>query len=282
MKIAILSDIHGNLPALQTVATHIEAWQPDFVFVNGDVVNRGPKPAACLQFVLDKEVTANWQMIQGNHETYVIGHAQADAEQNGRAFDINRPSYWTYQQLNGEVAAMTTWPSSRTLTAPDGSTAHITHASRRGNRDSILPHTPIEKVRLQIAPPDSAPPTALFATAHIHHAFIRQVDETLVVNSGSAGQLCYGDTRASYAQIVWRSGQWQAQLIHLEYDMAQTDRDFHASGFLEGAGPVARIIYEEWRTGRSLVPRWLSLYRPAVLAGEVDLETAVAQYLARM
>lgn len=41
MKIAILSDIHGNLPALQTVADDIARWQPDQVIVNGDIVNRG-------------------------------------------------------------------------------------------------------------------------------------------------------------------------------------------------------------------------------------------------
>ncbi len=111
---------------------------------------------------------------------------------------------------------------------------------------------------------------------------MRQVDQTLIVNSGSAGQLCYGDTRASYAQIKWQAGCWQAQIIHLPYDMAQTDRDFHTSGFLEGAGPVARTIYQEWRTGRSLVPRWLRLYRPSVLAGEIALETAVSQYLSQM
>jgi len=63
MKIAILSDIHGNLPALQTVADHLEAWQPNYIFVNGDVVNRGPNPAACLRFVEQKQRDNGWQII---------------------------------------------------------------------------------------------------------------------------------------------------------------------------------------------------------------------------
>lgn len=277
MKIAILSDIHGNLPALYTVTNHIETWKPDLVIVNGDVINRGPKPAACLHFLLEKQETAGWQLIQGNHEEYVIRHSHPDAVNNGRFFEINRPSFWTFQQLNEDVTAIAGWPSHQSIFAPDGSQVYITHASRRGNRDSILPHTPIEKVRQQIAP---AP--ALFATAHIHHAFTRKIDQTLIVNSGSAGQLCFGDKRASYAQIVWRNGRWQVKLIHLPYDTEETERDFHQSGFLEEAGPVAQIIYHEWRSCRSLVPRWLSQFQPRVLAGEIDLETAVSQYLTHM
>ena len=45
MKIAILSDIHGNLPALEAVTADIQAWQPDRIIVDGDVVNPGEMPA---------------------------------------------------------------------------------------------------------------------------------------------------------------------------------------------------------------------------------------------
>jgi 3',5'-cyclic AMP phosphodiesterase CpdA len=49
MKIAVLADIHGNLPALAAVAADIAAWNPDAIAVGGDIVNRGPSSAACLR-----------------------------------------------------------------------------------------------------------------------------------------------------------------------------------------------------------------------------------------
>ena len=49
MKIAVLSDIHGNFVALQAVFEHIEAWRPDHTIVAGDIVNRGPRSKDCLE-----------------------------------------------------------------------------------------------------------------------------------------------------------------------------------------------------------------------------------------
>ena len=69
MKIAVLSDIHGNLPALEAVTEHLEKWSPDIVILNGDIVNRGPLSKECLDFVLQKP----WHIIKGNHEEFVIG-----------------------------------------------------------------------------------------------------------------------------------------------------------------------------------------------------------------
>ena len=63
MKLAVLADIHANLAALETVAAHVEAWQPDAVVVAGDVVNRGPQPAACLDMVLERQRDSGWLTV---------------------------------------------------------------------------------------------------------------------------------------------------------------------------------------------------------------------------
>ena len=276
MKIAVLSDIHGNVAALEAVAAHIEGWQPDHIIVNGDVVNRGPDSVACWQIIKAQQESAGWQVLSGNHETYVCKHANPvpDREHVGVRAAINQNSRWTYRQFNGQVAELVALTAVADVVAPDGSRLRATHASMRSNSDGIYPFYTDEAIQAQI---DTD--TAVFVTSHIHVAYTRQINGTLLVNSGSAGQMCDGDTRASYAQIVWRKGQWRAEIVRLPYDTAATERAFLTSGFMDETGPVAQLIFHEWRTAVSFLTPWRAAYMTAVLSGDISLEQSVAEFL---
>ncbi len=273
MKVAVLSDIHGNLPALETTSAHIEKWQPDLIVVAGDIVNRGPNSAECLRFVMDKQQTAAWHIIHGNHEGYILErHANPDDQQQ-----FTQLSYWTYQRLNGQIAAISQLPPHLSFDAPDASQICITHASMRGDRDGIYPEAADEEIRQQITP---AP--AVFCTAHIHRPFIRTIDNTLVVNVGSVGSPCDGDVRSSYAQITWHNGRWQANIIRLDYDREQAKQDYVDAGYFEEVGSFGRIIYAEWLTAQYRVYPWFAQYGDAIKNNEIDMETAVSQYLTQV
>ena len=270
MKIAILSDIHGNLPALETSSEHIEKWQPDLVVVAGDIVNRGPSSAECLHFVMDKKQTAAWHIIHGNHEGYILERHANPKEQT----QFTQLSYWTYQQLKSQIADISQLPLHLNFVAPDASQIRITHASMRGDRDGIYPEATDEDICQQIAP---AP--AVFCTAHIHRPFCRPVNGTLIVNAGSVGSPCDGDVRASYAQVEWGNGRYQANIIRLDYDREQAKRDYITSGYFDEVGPFGRIIYEEWLTAQYRVYPWFAQYWDAIKNNEIDMETAVSQFL---
>lgn len=276
MKIAILSDIHGNLMAFETVSEHIETWQPDAVIINGDIVNRGPDSLACWQLAAQKRARHGWQIARGNHEDYVLKHSHEapDAEHVGVRAEINQNSRWTYQQVNGSAPALAALPDGVSLAAPDGSELRTRHASMRSNQDCMFLHMAAAIVQEQIAP---AP--AVFVTSHIHEAYIRTVGNTLIVNSGSAGQHNAYDTRATYAQLVWQNGRWQAKIIRLNYDMAATERAYYDSGFMDETGPVAKLMFYEWKTAAPLLPLWRNQYQDAVLSGAISLESSVNEFL---
>ncbi len=279
MKIAVLADIHANFVALQAVTEHLEAWRPDHVIVAGDIVNRGPRPLECLRFVRQKERTSDWLTVRGNHEDYVIKYAQPDAPRSGPAFEAHLSSYWTCQQLNGDIPALVAMPFSQSLTAPDGSLITITHASMRSNRDGIYPRTTDAELR-QIIEPASA----LFCVGHTHLPLIRWIDGTLVVNTGAVGLPFDGNMQASYAQVQWHAerGGWSAEIIRLNYDYQQAERDFFETGFMTDSGALALLILDEFRTAQSRLFQWTAAYQAGVLAGEVSMEESVRDFMRRI
>lgn len=275
MKIAILSDIHGNLPALQVVAADIARWQPDEVVVAGDIVNRGPHSLACWQFMHSEAVFQTGRLIKGNHEEYVLSHRPPAAELAAAEVELARVSHWTYRQLDGAVSQLAALPDGVSLAGGRGQEVRVRHASMAHNRDGIHGQSAADEVAAQIAPPP-----AVFVTAHTHRPFVRRVNGTLVVNAGSVGTPADGDGRASYARIQQQAGGWEAQIVRLPYDYGWAQRAYFQTGLLAEAGPLAWLIYYEWQLAHYLFPQWMRDWWPRVARGEVDAETAVAECLA--
>lgn len=276
MKIAVLSDIHGNLPALQAVTADIDSWEPDQVIVNGDIVNRGPRSRDCLQFVLERQASDDWILLRGNHEDFVINCGKPAQHVSAGKFETRRFAVWTYDQLNGYMPLLETLPDMYQWFAPDGSEFRVVHASMDNNRWGVFQRTPDEELRKIIG----APP-ALFVTSHTHEALARKIDETLVVNVGSVGAPFDRDRRASYGRFGWTAtGGWQAGIRRIPYDTAAIERDYVNSGFLAEAGPLAQLMLVELRRASGLFFRWGSKYEEAVATGHMSIEESVRRILA--
>jgi predicted phosphodiesterase len=274
MKLAILSDVHGNFVALQSVAEHIEAWQADQIIVAGDIVNRGPRSKDCLQWIQSKERQAGWLVVRGNHEDYVISHDMPDAPRNGPAFEVHRGSFWTYQQLGNDISALKAMPFQQTLFGPNGDEIRIVHASMQGNRVGIYPESSDATLISLIAPPP-----VVLCIGHTHRPLIRHLNSSLIVNAGSAGLPFDGDTRPSYAQVTWSKGEWKANIVRVDYDISAAEQDFFESGFIDEAGPLAQLVLIELRHACSQLFQWASQYQDMAMAGEISMQDAVRDFL---
>jgi predicted phosphodiesterase len=273
MKVAVLADIHANWPALQAVAADLERWRPDRVVVAGDLINRGPRPAECADFVLGRK----WVWVCGNHEEYVLSHVgQREPVNAGASFGT---SHWTYQRLNGQMSHVQRlplqWNECLPDGVPDGGEVRVVHASMRGTRDCIFPDTPDETLRQQITP---AP--RVFVVGHTHIPLMRTLDDTLIINAGSSGLPFDGDPRLSYAQVTWQAGHWAAEIVRVDYDRAQAEQDFDETGFSDQVGPLARLIRVELQQARSQLGEWSRAYQAAVASGQMTLAESVARFLA--
>jgi hypothetical protein len=143
-----------------------------------------------------------------------------------------------------------------------------------GNRFGITANLSDEEIRGNL--PEGV---ALFVTSHTHRPLHRELDGIPILNVGSVGSPFDGDVRGSYALLEERAGRWTWKIVRFDYDRARAERDFLDSGFLEEGGPMARILFEEWRQARLLMPYWRHELEPAVLAGERDLAEAVDEFL---
>lgn len=277
MKLAVLSDTHANYPGLLAVADHVERWQPDAVVVAGDIVNRGPRPAECWRFVQDRQRERGWMTVLGNHEEYVISQSKPDAPREGPQFDIARASFWTYEKLGRDVSALEAMPRVIELTAPDGAAIRITHGSMLGTRDGVYVRTPDSDLPAKIGQPTPA----VFIVGHTHQPLVRSLNGTLVANAGSTGMPFDGDWRLSYAQLTWRNAAWHVEIIRLEYDRAQAERDFAETGFMDEGGPLARLMLRELQIASGQLFSWMQRYEEPVLKGELTMEQSVDLFLRR-
>lgn len=274
MKLAILSDIHGNLSALHAVAEHLEHWKPDQVIVNGDIINRGPCSLATWEFCQQKVDQDGWILLKGNHEDYLLERLSGNDIRQGVEFDLNYLSYWTYLQMGTAVSQLSYLADEHTIIPHPNRDLRIRHGSMLSNRDWLGPYTPEEQIKTKIAPLPH-----IYACAHTHIPFLRTIDHCRLINSGGVGASSDGDPRASYVQLFWYHGEWHISFIRLDYDREKTKRQFYTSGFLTNSGFISWLIYYEWQFAVDLVFPWQFQYQADVLQGKISLETAVTQYL---
>jgi putative phosphoesterase len=275
MKIAVLSDIHGNVPALEAVLEDIARWAPDRVIVNGDVVNRGPYSLRVLHQL--KQCGLNCELLSGNHETFTRFAAENPLAPDDPGYDLRRFAQWTAAQLGAQVLEeISQWGNHVDLTDLEGGASfHVTHGSRRGNRDGISARTPEAALADKLGEPRD-----LFVASHTHKAMTRRYNGTLVVNTGSVGQPLDGDPRASYGRFTFQRGKWQADIARVCYDKEQAERDFIESGFVDGGGPLAELIMREHKENRMYVGPLMAQYHDAIKAGEITLREAIDAFLA--
>ncbi len=185
MRIAILSDIHGNLPALEAVRADIESQAPDEIWCGGDLAWGGPWGRDCIAAVRE----AGWPTIRGNTDVWITGDIQgvespeerAESEAFARAHDI------------GEEDAR--WLIRLPLGHSGPGSILLVHGTPQTPFDAPMPDAPPS----EFAPYENA--ATLIVYAHVHRAFVRRLaDGTIVCNTGSVGMPMDGET-ASYALI---------------------------------------------------------------------------------
>lgn len=207
MRIAIFSDVHGNLTALEAVLADIATQQVDHLFFAGDLCLIGPRPAECLRRVQ----AAGIRSVYGNTDDWIL-RRQTPPERVQALCD------WTLAQLSdSEQAWLTAVPFSHRPT----NDLLIVHANPHDVNQLVFPPESEQQTRYgQVRQTDgelaallagTADTTAVIAYGHLHIPSIRQINGLTLVNISSVNISGDGDPRAKYGLLEWDGQQWHAQ-----------------------------------------------------------------------
>lgn len=224
IQIAVLADIHGNLPAFEAVQADIKRVAPDRVIVNGDIINRGPQSLECLRAVR----ATGWPVVYGNHEDYAVKRrAGTFPPQWGAPFFD--PFQHVAEALTDEQDAyLRALPRQIVVNEPGYPAIHITHGSPRALNDGLGPWLSDAELRERL---DMIAEPALLG-AHTHRPFDRRLSDRRVLNCSAVGVPYNGDPCAQYLVLTGRDGAWQAEFRRVPYDRAKVYAAYEDDGAL--------------------------------------------------
>jgi putative phosphoesterase len=195
MRIAIVSDIHGNLTALDAVIADLQIMLPDLVLHGGDLAAGGARAAE----VVDRVRDLGWQGVLGNTDEMLYRPAALTE------FAAGLPHLKVLFEAIGETADATrealgsdriAWLQNQPQSQIAGSVA-LVHASP--NSLWQAPNANAADAELDAPYQSLAQPIVVYA--HIHHPFVRRLANRIVANTGSVSLSYDGDWRASYMLV---------------------------------------------------------------------------------
>jgi predicted phosphodiesterase len=193
MRVAVLADIHGNLPALEAVLREVERAGVDAIVLNGDMTT-GPMPAQTLDRLAALGERAMW--VRGNCEREVV--AGYDGTPSPDLVDEARlPTEYTAACLSRRQRDLIAdLPLSVTLEVTGLGPVRFCHATIRTDTEMVLVDSPVDRYRAAFAGTEE--PTVVLG--HTHMPFDRLADRRRFVNPGSVG-MPYGGTGAYWALL---------------------------------------------------------------------------------
>ncbi len=239
MRIGILSDIHGNLVALEAVLADLaRRGAVDEIVVAGDLVWAGPWPAE----VVDCVRSLNARVIQGNTDAFFSRQPNEPPMGKSEGRFAEHLS-WMLARLGAERARyLAALPFSHRICPAPGQDLLIVHANPLDLDRPITPGSGEADLDEILTTGGAEPPWKALAFGHVHIPFQRLWRGRLLVDVASAGLPMDGDMRAAYAILTWQIAGWHAEHHRVEYDVRGVVQAMRNNGMPRGKHFADRLM----------------------------------------
>ena len=228
-RIAVLSDIHGNLPALEAVAAEIRREKPDAVLIAGDLVLNGPDPNGCVDALrlLESEGAL---IVSGNTDIAVGDFDYGSAYphyQDGVPDVITAAAEWAHDELgDDQLDWLCRLPAERRMRADGDTLILVVHASpgsqTRGFDQALDNNVIFERA--------AATDARVICVGHTHLPEVRDLGFKVIVNDGSCGYVFDGEPTASWAMVTIANGTVDAVIRRTAFDALSVANAISARG----------------------------------------------------
>ena len=217
-KIALLGDVHANLPALEAVLSHAQTQGVELIWNIGDFVGYGAFPDQVVKRIRKMEIVS----IVGNYDLKVLNFPKKDKKWRKNKHPLKWLAFkWAYEQLsNKNRKYLRSLPDEKYLEVGDSGFL-LVHGSPASNEEVLVPETP--EIRLlelhQFVQETHGTGVAAIICGHSHQAFTRQVESSWFINTGSVGRPDDGDPRTAYAILDVHPDGLSVRHFRLAYDV---------------------------------------------------------------
>lgn len=239
MKIAVISDIHGNMEAIEAVFNDIEKQECEKIFVLGDYAMAGPEPQKAVEYFMNKHSDKNFSMIQGNTD-FMISNFTEDLFNNiksGAPVMANALKNDVLLLDEAQKSFLKNLPSQLEIEI-EGVKFLLVHGSPRKNNENILPETTLSELEEMIRGVNAD--VILCGHTHMPCGFQTESKKT-VVNVGSIGRPFTLEPKSCYLKINVINGECLFEHRFVEYDNKTASKKLLQRTF-EGKEKLAQTL----------------------------------------
>lgn len=239
MKIAIISDIHGNMQALDAVLDNIKEENCEKIFCLGDLAMAGPEPSKMIERIQKLIHETDFTLIQGNTDEMIAGcdNQMLHMLRENNPVMANALEADVLEVSESQKNFLRDLPKTKELTV-DGVKILLVHGSPRKNNENIFPDLKLEEVEEMIKGTDA---NIIFCGhTHVPCGYQTNTNQT-VVNVGSVGRPFSENPKSCYAILETQNGSFTIKHNLVDYDVKTASEILSKRGF-EGCEKLAAML----------------------------------------
>lgn len=237
MKIAIISDIHGNYQALSAVLKNIKNEKCDQIFCLGDLAMAGPEPQKTVNFIKEQ----NWKIIQGNTDEMIAEFTEELATRMKANVPIMANALISDVQTLSEENKKYLKTLPKQLEISEGKfKILLVHGSPRRNNEDIPPDLPLDKIEEIIK--NTTADIIFCGHTHIPCGYQTNTKQT-IINVGSVGRPFTLDPLPCYAILTINEEAFSIEHKFVSYDRDKAANLLKTRDF-EGVEQLAEMLYD--------------------------------------